>query len=278
MLMLGGALAACTSPSVPVLAPPAAASVDGHDISLATYQARLKVSRARDPFAGIPEAIPSPAPSQRLEDFTIEQLVREEIVRQEAAQRGISISDQAVGTRIKQLEDRATTATFRAALARNGFTQESFRDFERVLLTEVALVDAIARQRARSAVKDLETGKTFNQVVDAWNDDSATTPRHGEVGWVRSVDLPEPELRSAVESLRPGAVSGLIRTNRGYVIANLIERRADQAHLAVVLVLAPVVDLFSQQGTPPWFTRLIDERESALRRDGKIKITVGRAG
>src|SRR5437899_11378402 len=149
LLVLGIALSACTTPGVSLpFSEPAAAVVDGHSIPMKAYQARLQVSRHRDPFNGIPEAIPSPAPTQRLQDFTIEQLVREEIVRQEAAQRGISVSDRAVQSRIDALRAHAGAAAFSAALSRNGFTTDSFRAYERVLLTEVALVQAMARDRA----------------------------------------------------------------------------------------------------------------------------------
>src|SRR5947199_304221 len=78
------------------------------------YQARLQVSRHRDPFAGIPEAIPSPAPAQRLEDFTIEQLVHEEIVRQEAEKRGITVADKAVQAKRGALPSKAGADTTRA--------------------------------------------------------------------------------------------------------------------------------------------------------------------
>ena len=61
------ALSACTTPGVSLpFSEPAAAVVDGHSIPMKAYQARLQVSCHRDPFAGILEAIPSPAPAQRL--------------------------------------------------------------------------------------------------------------------------------------------------------------------------------------------------------------------
>ena len=71
-------------------------------------------------------------------------------------------------------------------------------------------------------------------------------------------------------------MTGIIETNRGEVIATVLERRADQLHLAVILVLAPVVDLFGPMGTPTWFTKSIDDREAALRRAGKIDVRVAR--
>ncbi|TMD82891.1 MAG: hypothetical protein E6I78_13530 [Chloroflexi bacterium] len=153
LLVLGGALSACDAPAVGLALSPPAAVVDGHEISMKTYQARLAVSRHRDPFAGIPEAIPSPAPTQRLEDFTIEQLVREEIVRQEAEKRRLSVSDQALKSRIDSLRARAGATAFSAALSRNGFTDDSFRAYERALLTEVGLIQAMARDRAGSAAR-----------------------------------------------------------------------------------------------------------------------------
>jgi parvulin-like peptidyl-prolyl isomerase len=270
-LVLGGALSACDAPAV-ALSEPAAAVVDGHEISMKTYQARLAVSRHRDPFAGIPEAIPSPAPTQRLEDFTIEQLVHEEIVRQEAAKRGLSVSDRALQSRIDALRAHVGAAVFSAALSRNGFTADSFRNYERALLTEVALIQAMAKDRAGSAAQELKSGHAFAAVAARWSDDTGTFSRGGDSGWLRPAEIPEPALAAAVQSLETGKVTGVIQTNRGDVIASVLERRADQLHLAVILVLAPAVDLFGPIGTPTWFTKSIDDREAALRRAGKIDL------
>ena len=275
LLVLGGALSACDVPAA-ALSEPAAAVVDGHEISMKSYQARLEVSRHRDPFAGIPEAIPSPAPTQRLEDFTIEQLVREEIVRQEAEKRGVSISDRALQSRIDALRAQSGTAAFSAALSRNGFTADSFRAFERALLTEVALIQAMARDRAGSAAQELKSGHPFAAVAARWSDDTGTFSRGGDAGWLRPAEIPEPAVAAAVQSLAAGSLTGIIQTNRGEVIATVLERRADQLHLAVILVLAPGVDLFGPLGTPTWFTKSIDDRESALRRAGKIDVKVAR--
>ena len=277
LLVIGGALSACTAPGVSLpFAEPAAAVVDGHSISMKAYQARLEVSRHRDPFAGIPEAIPSPAPAQRLQTFTIEQLVREEIVRQEADKRGIGVRDAALDSRISTLKAQSGTTSFTAALQRNGFTSDSFRSFQRALLTEVALLHAMAKDRADSVARELNGGQAFATVAARWSDDSGTSTRGGDAGWLRPADIPEPPLASAVQSLAAGSVTGIIPTNRGFVIATALERRTDQLHLAVILVLAPTVDLYSPQGTPSWFTTFVDDRESALQRAGRIELKVGK--
>ena len=279
LFLVIGALSACTAPGVSLpFSEPAAAVVDGHTISMKAYQARLEVSRHRDPFAGIPEAIPSPAPAQRLQTFTIEQLVREEIVRQEAQKRGISVDDRALDSRITTLKTKAGTTSFDAALRRNGFTSDSFRSYQRALLVEVALLHAMAKDRADSAARELIVGQAFASVAARWSDDSGTYTRGGDAGWLGPADIPEAPLATAVQPLAAGGVSGIIPTNRGYVIATVLERRDDQVHLAVIVVLAPAVDLYSPQGTPSWFTKFIADRETALRRAGRIELKVGNAG
>ncbi len=280
LLVIGGAMSACTAPAASLpFSEPAAAVVDGHTISMKAYLARLEVSRHRDPFSGIPEAIPSPAPSQRLETFTIEQLVREEIVRQEADKRGIRASNGGLDSRISMLKAQAGTTSFNGALQRNGFTSDSFRSYQRALLIEVALLHAMAKDRADSAARELTAGQTFASVAARWSDDSGTYTRGGDAGWLSPADIPEAPVAAAVQSLAAGSVTGIIPTNRGYTIASVLERRGDQVHLAVILVLAPAVDLYSPQGTPAWFTKFIDDREAALRRAGRIELKVGaRAG
>jgi parvulin-like peptidyl-prolyl isomerase len=278
LLVIVGALSACTAPGVSLpFSEPAAAVVDGHTISMKAYQARLEVSRHRDPFAGIPEAIPSPAPTQRLQTFTIEQLVHEEIVRQEAEKRGIGVDDRAVDSRVKTLKTQAGATSFDAALKRNGFTSDSFRAYQRALLTEVALLHAMAKDRADAAARELNAGQAFAAVAARWSDDSGTYTRGGDAGWLRPSDIPEAPLAAAVQSLAAGSVTAIVATNRGYVIGSVLERRGDQVHLAVIVVLAPAVDLYSPQGTPSWFTKFIDDREAALRRAGRIELKVGNA-
>ncbi len=276
LLVIAGALSACTAPGVSLpFSEPAAAVVDGHTISMKAYQARLEVSRHRDPFSGIPEAVPSPAPAQRLQTFTIEQLVREEIVRQEAEKRGIKVDDRAVDSHINSLKAQSGATAFNGALQRNGFTSDSFRSYQRALLTEVALLHAMAKDRIDSAARELNTGQAFAAVAARWSDDSGTGTRGGDAGWLRPADIPEAPLATAVQSLPTGSVTGIVSTNRGFTIATVLDRRNDLVHLATILVLAPSVDLYSPQGTPAWFTKFIDDREVALRRDGRIELKVG---
>jgi hypothetical protein len=134
----------------------------------------------------------------------------------------------------------------------------------------------MARERAATAAQELKSGHPFAAVAARWSDDTGTFSRGGDTGWLRTADIPEPALATAVEPLATGETTGIIKTNRGDVIATVLERRGDQIHLAVILMLAPAVDQFGPIGTPTWFTRFIDDREAALRRTGRIDLKVAR--
>jgi parvulin-like peptidyl-prolyl isomerase len=275
LLLIGlvAGLAGCTN-QLP-FQEPAAAIVDGHTISIKTYQARLEVSRQRDPLAGLTTS-PSSSPSaQRLEDFTIQQLIREEIIRQEADRRKIQISDGQVDRRITHLREQAGATAFDAALARNGFTAASFRDYQRAFLTEVAVVKAMAHERAASAAVAVSQGASFIAEASQWSDDTGTRFRGGDVGWLKPTDLPEPPLATAVGLLPTGGRTGIVSTSRGFVIATVLDRRGEQVHLAVILVLAPDADLYTTESRPPWFEQWVQDRRQSLARDGRIHVRVG---
>jgi len=273
---LGAALlVGCTSKVAVPFLEPAAAVVDGHSIPMRAYRERLEVSRHRDPIAGLEAAQPSPLPPERLEDFTIEQLVREEIVRQEAERRGLRVSEGEVDARLSGLRSQAGTAAFEAALARNGFSPESFRAFERALLREVALVNRLARDRAQAAEDALSAGRSFATVAGQWSDDAGTSLRGGDAGWLAPQDLPEPELAAAVTGLPAGGRTRVVRTQRGFVLASVLERREVEIHLAVILVLAPAVELYSGESQPGWFDRWVKDRRDALAAAGRLELKVG---
>lgn len=276
VFFLAGMIVTACSPrvSVPVLAPPAAI-VDGHVISMRAYRERLDVSRQRDPLVGIEQSVPGNTSSQRLEDFTIEQLVREEIIRQEAERRRIKVSEGALKARLAAVRSRAGGEAFDAALSRNGFTGDSFKAFQRAFLAEVALVKAMARERVQSADEALRSGRPFASVAGQWSDDSGTASRGGDAGWLIPTDLPEPELTAAVKTIDAGGRTGIVETARGYVIGSMLERRGDEVHLAVILILAPAADLYSAESKPPWFERWVSSRRDSLASAGKIQIRVG---
>lgn len=89
-------------------------------------------------------------------------------------------------------------------------------------VNDPADADAV-RDSAERLMEQLNAGGDFAAIARQFSQ-SATARQGGEIGWVRSGDLAA-DLDSAIKSLEPGAVVGPIRSEGGYHILRLIERR-----------------------------------------------------
>jgi tetratricopeptide (TPR) repeat protein len=89
---------------------------------------------------------------------------------------------------------------------------------------QVIVVDTEAK--AQEAVERLKKGDKFADVAKEMSID----PNAGSGGFVGEADASSlrPELRVAVESLRPGEVSGIVKVATGFVILKLLDRKTEQ--------------------------------------------------
>lgn len=84
---------------------------------------------------------------------------------------------------------------------------------------------AKARRQADDAVRQVgATGADFGAIAATYSQDAASAAKHGDLGFVPETRL-LPQVRQAVDTLKPGGTSGLIRTDAGFHIVRLIEVR-----------------------------------------------------
>jgi parvulin-like peptidyl-prolyl isomerase len=212
---------------------PLAARVNGEGILLSSYQEELQ--RFQAAAADLDnDAITENAQAQVL-DFLIEQM----LFSQAALENGYAVSDEDVSQRITELaEAQGGQAGIDAYLTENFYTQESFRS---AVARELAvvwmrnyLIDQIpttaeqvhARQiivdsenAATAVLRQLEVGKVFTDL--AFGYDPLTG---GDLGWFPRGYLFQPAVEDAAFSLAPGQFSGIIQTNYGYHLIEVIER------------------------------------------------------
>jgi parvulin-like peptidyl-prolyl isomerase len=84
-----------------------------------------------------------------------------------------------------------------------------------------------AEQKSRVARKVVELareGKSFGELAKKFSDDALTKESGGDLGWVGKGVLVD-EIEQAVETMDAGDVRGPIRTARGYMIVQLVERK-----------------------------------------------------
>ena len=80
------------------------------------------------------------------------------------------------------------------------------------------------RQRAEEVLRQLKTGADFAKTAATYSD-SSDALNGGELGWRPQDRLPQLFL-DAVASLKPGEVSGIVKSGNGFHIIKLLERRS----------------------------------------------------
>ncbi len=80
------------------------------------------------------------------------------------------------------------------------------------------------QKRAAEAYKLLQEGKSFEDVVKDFSDDTKSSAAGGDIGFVKKVDL-IPQLREVAGFLAVGVYSSIITTPYGFHILKLIEKK-----------------------------------------------------
>ncbi len=212
---------------------PMAARVNGEGILLSDYEEELR--RYQAGAAELQIDVSAEEARQQVLDYLVEQT----LFVQGAAQNGYSVSDADLDQKISELvEARGGQANLDAYLSENFYSADSFR---RALARELALIwmrnylidqaPTTAEQvRARQILVDtqneaiavqrrLEVGTPFVDL--AYEYDPLTA---GELGWFPRGYLFQPAVEDAAFALQPGQYSGMIETNYGFHIVEVIER------------------------------------------------------
>ncbi len=136
-----------------------------------------------------------------------------------------------------------------------------------VLVPEQASSDQIEnrRRRAEEALRSINSGADFAQVAAAFSD-ATDALQGGNLGWRSGARLPT-VFADAVRDMKPGTVSGVLRSAAGFHVVKLFEKRShddatvvDQTHARHILVR--VNELTSEADAKAKIDRLRDRLES----------------
>ncbi|MDD2813703.1 MAG: peptidylprolyl isomerase, partial [Bacteroidales bacterium] len=96
----------------------------------------------------------------------------------------------------------------------------------------------IARIQARLLEfrERIQNGERMSTLAALYSEDPGTAPRGGEVGLVLRNNL-APEFFATAMNLKPGEVSRIVKTEFGYHIIQLIERRGDLINIRHILLI-----------------------------------------
>lgn len=222
---------------------PLAAKVNGHPILLADFQAELLRYEEAQRQRGIELATQDTHQREVLES-----LLDLELLAQEAAAEGASISEDRLARRIDELaQDRGGSEGMAAWMASNHYDLESLRRALRRELLAQQAVEALAeglpaevehvhlrhilvdsRQRADELRSLLDAGAEFGQLAVEHSLDPSTRVNGGDLGWVPRGVLSQPAIEEAAFALPVGQVSDSIETELGYHLVEVLGREARQ--------------------------------------------------
>ncbi len=98
-----------------------------------------------------------------------------------------------------------------------------------------AAAKAAARAKAQALLDSLKAGANFADLAKRYSEDPGSAAQGGDLGMVRRGQFVK-EFETAVFSLAEGQLSGIVETDFGYHIIQLLERRGDAVHPRHILI------------------------------------------
>jgi peptidyl-prolyl cis-trans isomerase SurA len=138
-------------------------------------------------------------------------IVWAKLVRRKAAET-TEISDDEIDNALKRLKEHAGEPQSRIA--------------EIFLAVDNPSQDAEIRALAEKLTDQMKQGARFSAIAQQFSQ-SATAAVGGDMGWLRTDQLP-PELAAAAKPMKPGELSPPIRTNGGYYLLLVLDRRTGE--------------------------------------------------
>jgi parvulin-like peptidyl-prolyl isomerase len=202
----------------------------------------------------------------------LEQMIDQELIRQAATEMGVSISEAELETNIEDIvEQSGGEEDFNEALQAMG---TSYDDFWQMLLDQLlseavfaAVTESVppvaeqvharhillpTRERAEEVLARLQGGEDFAFLAGQYSEDISTRERGGDMGFFPRGVMP-PEVEDIAFSLDVGRTSGIVESQFGFHIVQVLER--EEREIAV-----EIFENLRQQIFMQW---LQEQRESA---------------
>ena len=244
--------AAPTSPPAPTAAVPghtpapqanAAALVNNQPIPLQEYEAQvaLAISALSQQQSFDPQTAEGQAAQLQLRRQILESMIDQTLIEQAAARDGIVVPMEKVESEMSRLSGD-DAAQFDEWLKANEMTRESFKvqlqhqlisaAFQEHILgslpPEVEQVHArhslvASEAEAMDVLVKLYDGESFASLAQEYSQDRATKDQGGDLGFFPRGIMPA-EIELVAFALNPGQVSGIVRSDFGYHIIEVVEK------------------------------------------------------
>jgi parvulin-like peptidyl-prolyl isomerase len=138
----------------------------------------------------------------------------------------LKVVNTAVRSRVTVSDDEVKTYYHQNEKLVAGDRQSHLRQILIAVPDKASDADAAAKKRVAAKVVELARGGTsFAELAKQYSDDDGTKTSGGDLGWVGKGVLVD-ALDDAMQAMEPNDVRGPIRTDRGWVILQMVERKS----------------------------------------------------
>ena len=260
----------------PTPQPRLAARVNEHPIYLDDYERQLDRYRVALTYDGIdPDSQEGQNRLDEVRDQILDDLIERVLVEHAAAELGVEVTEADVEHHMRELTVEAGgEEALRTKLSGWGETYDSAKREVRAQLIGLAMGERVVSALPQSAehvrarhilvntaeeadqlIAELESGADFAALARARSQDSSTGVNGGDLGYLPRGIVLVPEVEEAAFSLQAGQISGVVRSQLGYHIIEVIERDPDRPTSSENL------QLLQQRAVQEWLEDLWDQAE-----------------
>ena len=176
----------------------------------------------------------------RFRERVLDWLIDQVLIEQQAAAQGIIISEARVEAEVARMRGQNPTR-FNKWLAANGLTMDTLREQVRTDLITTAMRDKVTasvprrveqfhvrhillseESAAQNVWQQIKQGQNFIVMARRFSEDATTRDGGGDLGFLARGVMP-PAFEKAAFALKPGEISGVVRSESGYHIIQLVE-------------------------------------------------------
>jgi foldase protein PrsA len=222
---------------------PAAALLNGQPVELGAYerQVALAVEALSQQQDLAPDTEEGELALAQLRRQILDAMIDQLLIEQAATEAGIAISDEQVDAEMARLIGDDVTK-FEEWLAANGLTRETFQTQLRQQLTTVAFQEQVVGSEAPQVEQvharhilleteaeamdiliKLRSGDSFAELARQYSQDQGSSDAGGDLGFFPRGVMPI-QVEAVAFALAPGQMSGIVKTDFGYHIIEVVEK------------------------------------------------------
>lgn len=179
-----------------------------------------------------------------LKDDALSQLVQQKIIEQEAKKSNIKVEKNEVEDRYKKLAEENGEDTLKKQIKEYyGWTIGEFKEKIRIVILKGKLEEKISKDevlnkdkknKAEEILTRIKNGEDFAKLAKEFSEDPSAADG-GNLGWFEKGKMVQ-EFENAAFALKPGEVSGIVRTQYGYHIIKVNDKKDNEISASHILI------------------------------------------